>query len=329
MDFGIAAAAYGSSLTATGSMLGTAAYMSPERVSGEAATPGLRRLLAFRRRVRGADRDATIRPGDTGGDGRRTRAHGAGARPDARPRRAGPAGRCGRARVGEGPCRPPRVGGSVRRPAPFRRGDRRRCVVCGGAHAAAPGASHGPAHHASDAAADGATRRAADRAAHGTTAPSPPEPRHPDRRRDRGAPGVGADRGPGWRRDSDSARRAVVGPRVAVPFRRGARGRSRIRHRHEREGRHERFERPGDHGVLGRPRRHPARHAGERGREDGSWAGDHAGPGRPESRSSCQTPTGTDPGKKHGHGDENGNGHEKPVTAGTERATDSRAPVRT
>jgi eukaryotic-like serine/threonine-protein kinase len=39
MDFGIAAAAYGSSLTATGSMLGTAAYMSPERVSGKAATP--------------------------------------------------------------------------------------------------------------------------------------------------------------------------------------------------------------------------------------------------------------------------------------------------
>jgi serine/threonine-protein kinase len=39
MDFGIAAAAYGSSLTATGSLLGTAAYMSPERVSGEAATP--------------------------------------------------------------------------------------------------------------------------------------------------------------------------------------------------------------------------------------------------------------------------------------------------
>jgi serine/threonine-protein kinase len=39
MDFGIAAAAHDTSLTATGSLLGTAIYMSPEHVSGDPATP--------------------------------------------------------------------------------------------------------------------------------------------------------------------------------------------------------------------------------------------------------------------------------------------------
>jgi eukaryotic-like serine/threonine-protein kinase len=39
MDFGIAAAAHDTSLTATGSLLGTAMYMAPEHVSGDPATP--------------------------------------------------------------------------------------------------------------------------------------------------------------------------------------------------------------------------------------------------------------------------------------------------
>jgi len=39
MDFGIAAAVGASSLTATGSVIGTAAYVSPERARGDRATP--------------------------------------------------------------------------------------------------------------------------------------------------------------------------------------------------------------------------------------------------------------------------------------------------
>ena len=55
-DFGIARLALEDQLTATGQVLGTAAYISPEQAVGDAATRGVGPLRAGRRRLRAADR---------------------------------------------------------------------------------------------------------------------------------------------------------------------------------------------------------------------------------------------------------------------------------
>ena len=58
-DFGIARLALEDQLTATGQVLGTAAYISPEQAIGEPATRRLGPLRARRRRLRAADRRAS------------------------------------------------------------------------------------------------------------------------------------------------------------------------------------------------------------------------------------------------------------------------------
>ena len=60
-DFGIARLAWEDQLTATGQVLGTAAYLSPEQAMGEAATAASDRYALRRRRLRAADRHAPVR----------------------------------------------------------------------------------------------------------------------------------------------------------------------------------------------------------------------------------------------------------------------------
>ena len=72
-DFGIASAAGMDSMTLTGTVLGTAGYLSPEQAQGERATPGERPLRARDRRLRAAERRAAVRERVADGGGGRTR----------------------------------------------------------------------------------------------------------------------------------------------------------------------------------------------------------------------------------------------------------------
>ena len=105
MDFGIAAAAHDSSLTATGSLLGTAAYMSPEHASGRPATPAsdvYALSVVLYEALTGAPPFHLETPVATAA----AHVHTApGSRPDARARRARAAGGRRRTRARQGPGR--------------------------------------------------------------------------------------------------------------------------------------------------------------------------------------------------------------------------------
>ena len=64
-DFGIASATGLDSLTMTGTVLGTAGYLSPEQAQGERATPASDRYATRRRGVRAADGVAAVRRGQS------------------------------------------------------------------------------------------------------------------------------------------------------------------------------------------------------------------------------------------------------------------------
>jgi serine/threonine-protein kinase len=108
-DFGICHAAGSAPLTGTGTLLGTPAYLAPERVAGRAATPGQRPVFPGRGRLGVPGRRAAIYRGPGRG---RHRAPGPPAAATARP---GPGRRgraCGRADR-QGPAGP---AGPARRP---------------------------------------------------------------------------------------------------------------------------------------------------------------------------------------------------------------------
>ncbi|MEH3034082.1 MAG: serine/threonine-protein kinase [Aeromicrobium erythreum] len=159
VDFGIAASPSREPLTETGSILGTAEFLSPEQAKGRVRVDGVGRLRTRAGRLRLPDR----RVGFPSADGDRV-----GLRADQRPvagagaRGPGPPAGPGRADDGQGP------GG----PAERRRG-RRRCV---GPRARRDRRAAGHDHPADDAGAVGGPRRrrAADDAAAGRhRAPSP------------------------------------------------------------------------------------------------------------------------------------------------------------
>ena len=104
-DFGIARIAMDDQLTATGQVLGTAAYIAPEQADGRGLHPGLGPLRAGRRRVRAADRRQAVRGRALRRPGARPRRGRAAARQRARPLAAARRGRGARAGHGQGPRR--------------------------------------------------------------------------------------------------------------------------------------------------------------------------------------------------------------------------------
>ena len=102
-DFGIARLALEDQLTATGQVLGTASYISPEQAVGEPATRRLGPLRARRRGLRAADRLAAVRGRALRRPGARPRRGPAAARHRARPVAAARRRRRARPRAGQGP----------------------------------------------------------------------------------------------------------------------------------------------------------------------------------------------------------------------------------
>ena len=125
-DFGIASAAGLDSMTVTGTVLGTAGYLSPEQANGQRATPASDRYALAVVAYELLTGDAAVRVGVADGGGRRARARGGAVGLRARPRPAVRARPGVRARAGEGSARPLSDLGRVRRrPAPRALGRRR------------------------------------------------------------------------------------------------------------------------------------------------------------------------------------------------------------